>query len=120
MLKLFAHTWLVLSLLVAPLPYAMADTAMLDQGQMQCDTSQQHSQHEKSAIQTTDVQNGSSECCDKCGSSCSSCIHFNVGVSQFNTVLEHPQYSSYPNSTSDTVVGVTSLTAFRPPRKFHA
>jgi len=120
MLKLFAHTWLVLSLLIAPLPYAMADTAMLDQGQMQCDESQQHSQHQETTTQILDTQNESSECCDKCGSSCSTCIHFSVGMSQFNSVLEHPQYSSYPNRISDTIIGVISFTEFRPPRKFHA
>jgi len=120
MLKHFAHIWLVFSLLIAPLPYVMADMAMVDQGQMQCEKGQQHSQHGEDMSQISEIQNGSSECCDQCGASCSTCIHFSVGLSQFNSALEQPQYSSYPSSISDTIVGVTSLTEFRPPRKFHA
>lgn len=120
MLKLFSHFWLILSLLVAPLPYAVADIAMADQGQMQCENAGQHAQHNEQSVQTVDTEKQSCECCDQCESACVSCLHFSAGISPLNNFPDHPSYDVYPSPVIDSAVGISLRTEFRPPRKLHA
>jgi len=45
MLKFFAHCWLVLSLLVAPVQFATADIAVIDHAEMKCEMMDMNGQH---------------------------------------------------------------------------
>lgn len=105
---------------MAPLPYAVADMAMADQGQMKCQNADQHTMHGEQATNDMANQQESCDCCEKCGSACSSCLHFSAGLSPLVTIQEQPFYDSYSRFISETVVGMDHLTEFRPPRKLHA
>jgi len=122
MLRFLSHFWLVLSLLVAPLPYALADMTMLDQGEMKCESADQAAMMHSDELSSENSASSkeSCECCDQCGSSCSSCIHFSVGLSQLDNFQNHPRYASYPKNMIDTAIGLDRFTEFRPPRKLHA
>ena len=122
MLRLFSQFWLILSLLVAPLPYALADMTMLEQGEMKCESADQDAMMHSDELssETSASSKESCECCDQCGSSCSSCIHFSVGLSQLDNFQNHPRYASYPKNMIDTAIGLDRSTEFRPPRKLHA
>ncbi len=120
MLKLFSQFWLILSLLVAPLPYATADMVMAEQGQMTCQNADQHAMHTEQSTDNTVSQKDVCECCDQCGSACSSCLHFSAGLSQVNNVPEHPRYDLYPHNAIETVAGLSRFIEIRPPRKLHA
>ncbi len=121
MLKLFSQFWLILSLLVAPLPYVMADMAMAEQGQMKCENADQHMlQTKQSSDDTSALQKEKCECCEQCGTTCSSCIHFSLGLSALNPISSTPPYVSYTHNVIETIAGVNLFTEFRPPRKLHA
>lgn len=121
MLKLFSQFWLILSLMIAPLPYAMADMAMAEQGAMKCENTDHQSMQTAQSVDSSDIQQQDKcECCDQCGSTCSSCIHFSIGLSQIDSIPAQLQYDSYQHQTVDTVAGLSRLTEFRPPRQLHA
>ncbi len=120
MLRLFSQFWLILSLLVAPLPYALADMTMLDQGEMKCESADQAAMHSELSSEDSTKSKEACECCEQCGSSCSSCIHFSVGLSQLDNFSNHPRYASYPQNVIEAIVGLDRFTEFRPPRKLHA
>lgn len=120
MLKLFAQFWLVLSLVVAPLPYAMADLAMADQGNMDCKNADQHSQHTKNYSDNSELEKDSCDCCDQCSSACSSCIHLSTGLSAVMFDTQFPSYSVSPDSILDSNLSVTRRIEVRPPKEFHA
>ena len=118
MLKFFAHCWLILSLLVAPLQFATADMAMVDHAEMKCGMMDMDGQHNMQdgamAGMDHDMSKGSCECPEQCKVSCAS-AHMNLGINsipQFAKVTSSFMVSALTTSIS----GIDQTTELRPPR----
>lgn len=115
MLKSFAHCWLILSLLVAPLQFAAADMAMLDHAEMKCEMMDMHAGHDMQGG-TMDHSMGQDgcECPDQCKVSCAS-AHISLGMS--NVIQFVPVYLDSPVTVLSTSIhGINHLTELRPPK----
>lgn len=118
MLKFFAHCWLVLSLLVAPLQFAVADMAVFDHAEMKCEMMNMDGQHEMQdgamAGMDHDMAKDGCDCPEQCKVSCAS-AHLSLGMNsimQFSKVI-----SSYTVSALNTSIdGIDHLTELRPPK----
>ena len=116
MLKTFAHCWLILSLLIAPVQFASADMAALDYGQMKCDMMDMNGSMDRdmSALSL----DGGCECPDSCKVSCTA-AHISLAT---NAVLNmfYLNSSVKLTSLSFSIVGTDQIIELRPPRKLHA
>lgn len=114
MLKLFAHCWLILSLLVAPLQFAAADMAVIDHAEMKCEMMDMQAGHDMPAggMEHSMAQD-SCECPDQCKVSCTG-AHLSLGM---NSVLQFvpvsPLYQASVLTTS--IHGIPHRTELRPP-----
>ena len=115
MLKFFAHCWLILSLLVAPVQFAAADMAVVDHAEMKCEMMDMDGQHEMQAgSMDHDMAKGGCECPEQCKVSCAS-AHLSLGM---HSILQFAKVtSSYTVSALTTSIdGIDHLTELRPPK----
>lgn len=119
MLKIFAHCWLILSLLVAPLQFAAADMAVLDHVGQKCEmmadmTGQHEMQVGDMAGMNHDMAKDGCDCPEQCKAQCAS-AHLSLGL---NSVIQFAKVvSSYTVSALTTSFhGIDRLTELRPPK----
>jgi hypothetical protein len=119
MLKFFAHCWLILSLLVVPVQFAVADMAVLDHAEMKCEMMDMHGQHE---MHQNDMQDGSMdhsmgqdgcECPEQCKVSCAS-AHISLGITSIMQVAKTSS-SVTVSALTTSIHGIDHLTELRPP-----
>ena len=115
MLKYFTHCWLILSLLVAPLQFAVADLVVLDHANAKCemmDMGNEHSMH-TGTMDHGNMAGDACECPDQCKASCAS-AHISLGM---------PAFFQLPSTISSVKVSaperaihdIHRLTELRPP-----
>jgi hypothetical protein len=120
MLKFFAHCWLILSLLVAPVQFAAADMAVLDHAEMKCEMMDIHGQHEmhQSDMQGCSIDHSMAqdgcECPEQCKVSCAS-AHISLGM---NSITQFAKITSLVtvSALTTSIDGIDHLTELRPPR----
>jgi len=112
MLKLFAHCWLILSLLVAPVQFAAADIAVLDHADSKCEMMDMAG-HSMADMDHSSAGQGGCECPDQCKVSCAS-AHIGLGMT---TVMQFVStMSSFSvNAPIDSIRGIGHLTELPPP-----
>lgn len=118
MLKIFAHCWLVLSLLVAPLQFAAADMTEFDHAGMKCEMMDMTGQHEMQAGDmagmTHDMAKGGCDCPEQCKVHCAS-AHISLGLDNIMQFAKVP--SSYTvNALTTSFYGIDHLAELRPPK----
>jgi len=124
MLKRFAHFWLMLSILFAPLQYAMAELNQIaDAEQSHCEMASSMSDSTASETstlasveQSPTQQSDSCECCTQCESSCATCLHFTAMLFPIQSDSSQPTLSHLFTSAADQATSITPLSEFRPPR----
>lgn len=116
MLKFFAHCWLILSLLVAPLQFATADMAVVDHAEMKCEMMDMDGQHDMSggSSMNHDMAKDSCDCPEQCKVSCAS-AHLSLGT---NNILQFAKISSSftVSALTTSFNGIDHSTELRPPR----
>jgi len=115
MLKFFAHCWLVLSLLIAPLQFAAADMAALDHAEMKCEMMDMDAQHAmQDSSMDHDMAKDGCDCPEQCKVHCAS-AHLSLGM---NSILQFAKVtSSYTVSAlTISIDGIDHLTELRPPK----
>lgn len=122
MLRLFAHFWLILSLLVAPLQFAMADLSVADMGTICCAYTDGHnnSGEEANASSEHDLCDNSSECSKQCKTDCATSVYSSLVLPDENGAVVNGFNNSYASkfiNIFDSLVGQTEL---RPPKSLHS
>jgi len=121
MFRLFAHCWLILSLLVAPVQFATADIAVLDHGQAKC-AMMDMQDHDMAGMgngsMDHDMSGSGCQCPDQCKVSCAG-AHLSLAL---NSTLRVPNFSSSTSldTLSTSIRGIDQLTELRPPKLLHA
>lgn len=120
MLRLFAHLWLVMSLLVAPLQYVVADVPMPEKVHSHCDKMEQHAMyHHADHDMSNSSKNMTSKdcnCCDKCKTSCASCIHLSVGLPDSPVYVQASLTDNFLPATVIQAYGIAAPIELRPPK----
>jgi hypothetical protein len=116
MLKFFAHCWLILSLLVAPVQFAVADMAVVDHAEMKCDMMDMDGQHEMPAGSSMDhdMAKDGCECPEQCKVSCAS-AHISLGMNSIQQFVKETS-SSTVSALTTSISGISHLTELRPPK----
>lgn len=118
MLKFFAHCWLILSLLVAPIQFAAADMAVLDHAEMKCEMMDMDGPHTMQQASMADMDHnmaqGGCECPDQCKVSCAG-AHISLAIHSVS------QFANVPTSFTVSVLttsiqGIDRTTELRPPK----
>ena len=112
----------MLSLLFAPLQYAMAELNMVAPAdKMHCQMNDESSA-ESSAGSVVETQQSASathaecDCCSQCETSCGTCLHFTAVLFPVQFDSNQPVLSDVFDSVSDQATGIIPNSEFRPPR----
>ena len=117
MLRFFAHCWLMLSLLVAPLQFFAAEIAVPDNAGMKCEMMDLHAGHDMqddAASMDHSMGQDGCECPEQCKVSCAS-AHISLGINSIFQFLPTSPESSV-NALTTSIHGIVQHTELRPPK----